>query len=101
MSPIREILEDGTRVYTNGVRYTPVPPADRVNGVNKPDDPRAVRFHGKWFVPLDLLPDDRRQMPLTRPDDAALAHRALCACEVCKRPEAQILRRRRANRVRS
>lgn len=101
MTPIREILEDGTRVYTNGVRYKPVAPADRVNGVNKPDVPGAVRFHGLWFPPLVLLPEQERRMPLTRPDSAAAGHRARCACEVCKRPETRTARRTRANRVRS
>lgn len=65
--PIR-VLEDGTRVYANRMKYKPVPPEERVNGVNKPDDPRAVRFHAKWFLPLDVLPDEERVMPVTQPD---------------------------------
>jgi hypothetical protein len=64
--PIR-VLEDGTRVYANYHRYKPKPISERKNGVNKPDDPRAVRFHTKWFLPLDVLPDDERVMPTTRP----------------------------------
>jgi hypothetical protein len=94
MSPVREVLPDGTRVYTNGVRYKPVPASERVNGVNRPADPRAVRFHTRWFLPLNVLPDDERLMPLTRPDDATLRHRASCTCEVCQRPQARILWRR-------
>jgi hypothetical protein len=65
--PIRE-LEDGTRVYANYHRYKPKAPEERIYGVNKPDDPRAVRFHTKWFLPLDVLPDDVRTMPPTRED---------------------------------
>lgn len=65
--PIRE-LEDGTRVYANYHRYRPLPSDQRKNGVNKPDDPRAVRFHTKWFLPLDVLPDEQRDMPVTKPD---------------------------------
>jgi len=64
--PIRE-LEDGTRVYANYHRYRPKPISERTNGVNKPDDPRAVRFHTKWFLPLDVLPDEQRVLPATRP----------------------------------
>lgn len=100
MSPVREVLPDGTRVYTNGVRYKPLTAAERVNGVNQPDDPRAVRFHTRWFIPLDLLPDEKRCMPLTRPDDATLRHRASCICEVCRRPQAPILWRRARRTVR-
>lgn len=95
---IRE-LEDGTRVYADGHRYTPKRPEERVNGVNRPDDPRAVRFHTRWFLPLELVEDDLRVMPETRPDDQTLEHGPLCACEVCRRPQAQALwdrRRRRA-----
>jgi hypothetical protein len=64
--PIR-VLEDGTRVYANGHRYKPKTMAERKYGVNKPDDPRAVRFHTKWFLPLEVLPDAQREMPVTRP----------------------------------
>jgi hypothetical protein len=52
--PIK-VLPDGTRVYANYHRYTPVP------------DPRAVRFHGVWLLPLELLPEDERVLPATRP----------------------------------
>lgn len=63
-----ETLPDGTRVYQGGHRYKPKAPEERVYGVNKPDDPRAVRFHGNWYLPLDLLPDEERVMPVTKPD---------------------------------
>ena len=88
---------DGTRVYSNYTRYTPLSEAERVNQVRRPDDPRAVRFHTRWFVPLDLLPDEARVMPKTRPDSATLEHRAGCRCEVCRRPQAPILWARRRN----
>jgi hypothetical protein len=64
--PIK-VLPDGTRVYANYHRYTPVPEDERKYGVNKPDDPRAVRFHGVWLLPLELLPEDERVLPATRP----------------------------------
>lgn len=86
---------DGTRVYADGHRYKPKSPQERKRGVNKPDDPRAVRFHTQWFLPLELLPDDQREMPLTRPDNQTLLHKAGCRCEVCQRPGAAELWRRR------
>lgn len=95
--PIR-VEPDGTRVYTNGRRYRPKPPEERVYGVRKPDDPRAVRFHGKWFLPLELLDDEQRVMPETRPDEQTLEHKPWCRCQVCRRPQAKDLwtRARRA-----
>lgn len=63
--PIR-ILEDGTRVYSNGTRYKPLPRSERKRNVNKPDDPRAFRWYGRWHMPLELLPDEERVMPGTR-----------------------------------
>jgi hypothetical protein len=60
------VLEDGTRIYSNGTRYRPVPPAERRYRVRKPDDPRAVLHNGRWYLPLELLPDDERVMPQTR-----------------------------------
>lgn len=87
---------DGTRVYTTGNRYKPVAEEDRVLGRRKPDHPEAVRFYGRWFLPLDLLPDEARTMPETLPDALTLEHRAWCTCEVCQRPQARILWRRQA-----
>lgn len=82
---------DGTRVYTGGKTYKPVPEDQRKYGRRKPDDPRAVYFNGKWFLPLELLDDAQRELPETRPDTDAYDHahkRPRCRCEVCKRPEA-------------
>jgi hypothetical protein len=90
---------DGTRVYAAGQRYTPLSPEERVNAVRKPDDPRAVRFHTRWFLPLELLPAERRLMPETRPDDQTLEHRASCTCEVCSRPQARRYWRRERKAV--
>jgi len=87
-----QVLEDGTRVYSNGVRYKPVPKELRKNSVHKPEDPRAVRFFDTWFLPLDLLGEDQRQMPATRPDSVAYDHMTKpkrCRCDVCRRPEAK------------
>lgn len=92
-----KVLADGTRVYDGGARYRPKPVAERVIGINRPDDPRAQRFHGRWFVPVDVLPDNERTMPLTRPDEDAYLHMdtsLLCRCDVCLRPEAERWRRR-------
>lgn len=72
--------------------YTPVPLEDRKIGVNRPDDPRAVRFHTRWFLPLDVLPDEERALPETRPDELAYDHMAKltgCRCDVCSRPAAR------------
>lgn len=89
---------DGTRVYADGCRYKPLPPEERKYGVNKPDHPDAVRFHGAWFVPLPLLPEETRELPPTREDAETLEHRAACRCEVCQRPQAQQLWKRRRRR---
>lgn len=89
--PIR-VLPDGTRVYSNGVRRKPVPDHLRKYKRRKPDDPRAVRWRGDWLLPLELLPDDERVMPLTRPDTDAYDHMSKprkCRCDVCRRPEAK------------
>jgi hypothetical protein len=85
-------LEDGTRVYSNGTRYKPLPLDQRKKGVNKPDDPRAVRFHGEWFLPLPVLPlDARKNFPQTRPDSQAYDHMPRpCKCIVCRRPASVI-----------
>lgn len=91
-SGILRVEEDGTRVYANYLRYKPVPLEDRKIGVNKPDDPRAQRFYGRWFLPLPLVPDEARIVPETRPDTDAYDHALItvnCRCRVCMRPQAQ------------
>lgn len=100
------VLEDGTRVYAGGARYRPKPAAERKIGVNRPADPAAKRFHGRWFLPLPLIEESLREWPETRPDSDALEHmsiRLTCNCEVCQRPEAERWRRkwRRAHGLRS
>ena len=88
--PIK-ILDDGTRIYLNYARYTPMPDELRTNKVRKPDVPGAVRFHAEWFLPLDLLPNHLRLMPETRPDTDAYDHMVKprkCMCVPCQRPEA-------------
>jgi hypothetical protein len=90
-NPIR-VLEDGTRVYSNGVRRKPVPDHLRKYGRRKPDDPRAVLWQGNWLLPLELLHPDERCMPVTRPDTDAYDHAGKprrCRCDVCKRPESR------------
>ena len=85
------------RTYKNGVTYTPVPLDQRKIGVNRPDDPRAIRFYGKWFLPLELLADEKRAWPETIPDELAYEHmekRGGCRCVVCCRPAAEAQRRR-------
>jgi hypothetical protein len=89
---VRKVLEDGTRVYSNYTRYTPVAEGERKYGRNKPDDPDAVRWYGTWLLPLELLAHEERVMPETRPDTDAYVHMSYrgwrCRCDVCKRPEA-------------
>lgn len=94
---LRRIEPDGTRVYSNYEKYTPVPTEKRKYGINKPDDPRAVRFGGNWFIPMDLVPEPERVMPETRSDEEAYTHALktlLCQCKVCRRPEARVFRER-------
>lgn len=45
------------------------------------------------MMPL-LLADEARQFPETRPDSEAETHRAVCHCEVCKRPGSMLLKKR-------
>ena len=89
---------DGTRVYDKGYRYRPKPPEERTYAVRKPDDPRAVRWHGQWLLPLPLATESERVMPATRPDSDAYEHAGrtvMCGCDVCVRPEADRWRRKR------
>lgn len=88
-----KISQNGVRRYDCGKSYTPLTPEQRKIGVNKPDDPRAVRFHTRWFLPLAVIPlESDRVMPETRPDSEAYDHmekRFGCRCEVCSRPQAK------------
>lgn len=89
---IRKVLPDGTRVYSNYTRYTPMPDSERTNKRRKPEDPNAVRWYGEWLLPLELAPEDVRLMPATRPDTDAFDHMDKprpCKCVVCRRPESQ------------
>lgn len=81
--PIR-VEADGTRVYSNHVRYKPVAPEKRKYASHKPDDPRAVRYNAHWFLPLELLPESQRTMPKTRPDEDGYDHRVMCRCDICR-----------------
>jgi hypothetical protein len=86
------VLEDGTRVYSNGTRYKPKPLDKRAYGVRKPAEEGWVRWHGSWLPPLDLLPSEARSWPETRPDTDAFDHASKprkCTCRPCQRPEAQ------------
>lgn len=88
-----KVLDDGTRVYSNYTRYTPVPDSERKYAKRKPNDPRAFRHNGDWLLPLPLTPDTKRpKMPVTRPDTDAYEHAELYGarhnCDVCRRPEA-------------
>lgn len=89
--PIR-VLEDGTRVYSNGTRYKPKAPEERKYAVRKPPVEGAVRLGDVWYEPLALLPGDQRLWPETRPDTDAYDHASKprkCKCLVCRRPEAR------------
>jgi len=90
-----EVLEDGTRVYSNGTRYKPKAPEARLYARRKPPDEAVEgfsRFGGLWLPPLPLLPQEARSLPETRPDTDAYQHMTKpkpCKCNVCKRPESQ------------
>lgn len=94
--PIRT-QPDGTRVYSNYTRYTPVPEGERRYQRRKPEDPRAVRWGGDWLLPLETLPEDSRELPVTRPDTVAYDHVGKpkpCRCDVCRRPESEVWKQR-------
>ena len=92
--PIK-VLEDGTRVYSNGTKYRPKAPEDRVYEVRKPPVTGAVLWAGVWHLPLDLLPLEARSWPETRPDTDAYDHASHpCRCHVCLRPAARKWRSR-------
>jgi hypothetical protein len=94
---LRRVEPDGTRVYQDYHRYTPVAPEDRTYKVRRPEDPRAVRWGGVWLLPLDVLEDASRTMPETRPDTDAFDHAhkpRRCTCAPCRRPEAERWRQR-------
>jgi hypothetical protein len=89
--PVR-VLEDGTRVYANGVRYRPVSDDKRRNKKRRPEDPRAVRWYNQWVILPELVADDDRSMPETVPDSEAYNHwleKRGCRCFICKRPESR------------
>lgn len=75
---------DGTRVYSHGLRYRPVPDEERKYRRRKPDHPEAVRFRANWFLPLPVLPEDERTFPWTRPDEEAIDHALGCLCFMCR-----------------
>jgi hypothetical protein len=78
---------DGTRVYAKGWRYKPLELHERKYRVLKPADAEergAERFAGKWWYPLDLVPDEARAWPWTRDDAEAVEHELGCLCHVCR-----------------
>lgn len=86
-----KILPDGTRVYSNYTRYKPKPASERKYQRRKPDVEGAIFYGGKWFVPLELVPLEQRELPETRPDTDAYDHMVKgrkCTCGPCQRPEA-------------
>jgi hypothetical protein len=83
-------LEDGTRVYSNGFKYKPVP-LDKRRNRKYPD---GTQWHGgKPYAPLPLLPEDERVKPYTRPDEEAVQHHVGCACRSCQVPRVRRLKR--------
>lgn len=93
---------DGTRVYAKGWRYKPLSDDERVYARRKPVDAAergAVRFAGNWYYPLDVLPDEERALPWTRPDEEAASHSFGCMCFMCRTvPRVRRLKRERVRR---
>lgn len=78
---------DGTRVYDKGHRYKPLADHERKYRRLKPADAEergALRFAGNWYYPLELLPEDARVTPWTRPDEEAIGHKLGCLCFMCR-----------------
>lgn len=90
---------DGTRVYAKGHRYRPKPDSERVYARRKPvdaDERGAVRFAGNWYYPLEVLPEEARVLPWTRPDEEAAGHQLGCGCFMCRTvPRVRRLKRAR------
>lgn len=90
---------DGTRVYDHGKRYKPLALHERKYRVLKPvdaDERGATRFAGKWWYPLDVLPDAERALPWTRPDEEGGMHQLGCLCYMCRNsPRVRKLKRKR------
>jgi hypothetical protein len=85
-----EELEDGTRVYRNGFRYKPVPLEQR----KYRKFPTGTQWYGgQPFGPKNFLPDDKRAMPATIPDDLAAEHKLGCLCQYCRVERVQRLKR--------
>lgn len=93
---------DGTRVYAKGHRYRPLSDEERVYARRKPADAEsrgAVRFAGNWYYPLEVLPDEQRAMPWSRPDEEAAGHHFGCQCYMCRTvPRVRRLKRERIRR---
>ena len=91
---------DGTRVYPKGWRYKPLEDHERKYRRLKPPDAAergAVPFRGRWWYPLDVLPDEQRgRVPWTRPDEEAIQHQFGCLCHMCRTvPRVRRLKRER------
>jgi hypothetical protein len=81
--------------YKNGTKYTLVPLEENKLVGPKRRGEEGVWVGTHWFPVLQLLDDDARVLPETRPDEETLTHRLGCLCDVCRRPEAIALWRRR------
>ena len=94
---------DGTRVYAKGHRYKPLADSERKYRRLKPADAQergAVRWSGRWWYPLEVLPDAQRpRLPWTRPDEEAIGHELGCLCRMC-RTVPRVQRRKRARFLR-
>lgn len=90
---------DGTRIYEHGKRYKPLADHERKYGRRKPADAEergAVRFAGDWYYPLDVLDDQARRLPWTRPDEEGATHPVGCLCRMCQHvPRVRRLKRKR------
>lgn len=93
---------DGTRVYAKGHRYKPLQGSERKYRKLKPADAEARKaepFHGLWYYPLEVLPEEARTFPWTRPDEEAIAHPLGCLCHMCRNvPRVKLKKRERVLR---
>lgn len=96
--PVKEVLPDGTRVYTKGHRYRPLELHERKTRRLKPEDAEArgfMHWHGEWLPPLPTIPDSQRRYPETVSELDLVDHIKKCTCKPCRtNPQAEVRKRK-------